>query len=265
MNTQEHPLYGLVGHPLGHSFSRNFFTHKFQNEGIDAEYLNFDIAHIEELPQIISRYPTLHGLNVTLPYKQAVLPLLHELSPEAAQIGAVNVISVRHTSQGLFLKGHNSDAIGFRRSLLPLLRPHHTDALVLGTGGASRAVAFVLNQLGIHWQHVSRTALHNRLTYQTLTPNIVRAHLLIINCSPLGMYPHDEGYPPIPYQALTPKHLLFDLVYNPSVTRFMTQGQAQGATTKNGLEMLHFQAVASWDYWQDHDDAPLLCASDPIV
>ena len=245
--------FGLIGYPLGHSFSRAFFTEKFQREGIDAEYLNFPIEHVDSLPRIIREHPTLRGLNVTLPHKQAVIPFLDELSPEAERIGAVNVIRISRQNGQTRLKGFNSDVIGFRESLRPLLLPHHRRALVLGTGGASRAVCAGLEQLGLEWTYVSRSPRPDGLTYDQLSPQTLAEYLVIVNCSPVGMFPHTDECPALPYEALTPRHLLFDLVYNPLETLFMRRGAAQGATVKNGLEMLHLQALTSWDFWNAQD------------
>ena len=249
MNSKQ--TFGLIGYPLGHSFSRAFFTEKFQREGIDAEYLNFPIEHANSLPDIIREHPTLRGLNVTLPHKQAVIPFLDELSPEAERIGAVNVIRIDRHDGHARLKGFNSDVIGFRESLRPLLLPHHRRALVLGTGGASRAVCAGLEQLGLEWTYVSRSQRPDGLTYDQLTPQTLAEYLVIVNCSPVGMFPHTDECPALPYEALTPRHLLFDLVYNPQETLFLQKGAQQGATVKNGLEMLHLQALASWRFWNE--------------
>ena len=237
--------YGIIGFPLGHSFSRGFFTEKFTREGIDAQYLNFEIPDVAMLKDILRENPELRGLNVTLPHKQAVIPLLDELSDEAREIGAVNVISVRDGR----LKGFNSDIIGFTESIRPLLQPHHTKALILGTGGASQAIRVGLSRLGIEWTYVSRTPREEMLTYSTLTPEVMEQYTVIVNCSPVGMFPKVDEAPAIPYELLTPKHLLFDCVYNPEDTLFMKKGREQGAIVKNGLEMLHLQAVASWEFW----------------
>ena len=237
--------FGIIGFPLGHSFSRGFFTEKFAREGIDAQYLNFEIPDVAMLKDILRENPELRGLNVTLPHKQAVIPLLDELSDEAREIGAVNVIRVRDGR----LKGFNSDIIGFTESIRPLLQPHHTKALILGTGGASRAIRVGLSRLGIEWTYVSRTPREGMLTYSTLTPEVMEQYTVIVNCSPVGMFPKVDEAPAIPYELLTPKHLLFDCVYNPEDTLFMKKGREQGAIVKNGLEMLHLQAVASWEFW----------------
>ena len=239
--------YGIIGFPLGHSFSRAFFTEKFQKEHIDAEYVNFEIPSAHLLPEIVRSNPHLRGLNVTLPYKEAVIPMLDSMSDEAREIGAVNVIQVREGR----LKGFNSDIIGFMGSLRPLLKPWHQHALVLGTGGASRAIRVGLERLGLDWTYVSRTAAEGRLTYSALTPEVMEHFQVIVNCSPVGMFPKVVACPDIPYHLLSPRHLLYDLVYNPEETLFLKRGAQQGATIKNGLEMLHLQALASWEFWNE--------------
>lgn len=239
--------FGLIGFPLGHSFSRGFFTEKFAREGIDAEYVNFEIPDASMLLDVIRDNPELRGLNVTLPHKQAVIPLLDELSDEAREIGAVNVIRIRDGK----LKGFNSDIIGFTDSIRPLLQPHHKKALVLGTGGASKAICVGLNRLGIEWTYVSRSPREGMLTYEDITAETLQQYTVIVNCSPVGMFPKVDAAPAIPYELLTPQHLLFDCVYNPEDTLFMQKGRAQGATVKNGLEMLHLQAEASWKFWNE--------------
>ncbi len=239
-------IYGLIGYPLGHSFSKQFFTEKFAKEGIAAEYRNFEIAEASMLLDIVRNTPNLKGLNCTIPHKQAILPLLDELSPEAKEIGAVNVIKLMEDGR---LKGYNSDIIGFTDSIRPLLQPHHRHALILGTGGASLAIKAGLEQLGLTCTYVSRTKREGRLTYEELTAEVMQDYQVIVNCSPVGMYPRTEDAPALPYQALTPQHLLYDLVYNPLQTAFMKNGAAQGAIVKNGLEMLHLQALASWNFW----------------
>lgn len=237
--------YGLIGYPLGHSFSRKFFTEKFEKEGIDAQYLNFEIPSIEEFPEIIKNHAELGGLNVTIPYKQQVMQYLDELSPEAKEIGAVNVVKV-----GEKLKGYNSDVIGFVNSIKPLLKAHHKKALILGTGGASKAIRYGLaEKLGMETLFVSRSAREGVITYEEVTPSLLKEYEVIVNCSPVGMFPHVDECPTLPYEAMNENHLLYDLVYNPLETLFMKKGAAQGATVKNGLEMLHLQAIASWEFW----------------
>ena len=239
--------YGIIGFPLGHSFSKGFFTEKFAREGIDAQYLNFEIPDATMLKDVLRENPELKGLNVTLPHKQAVIPLLDELSDEAREIGAVNVICVREDK----LKGFNSDIIGFSESIKPLLQPHHSKALILGTGGASKAIRVGLSRLGIEWTYVTRSPREGMFVYSDLTPEVMKEYTVVVNCSPVGMFPKVDQAPAIPYELLTPKHLLFDLVYNPEETLFMKKGREQGAIVKNGLEMLYLQAVASWRFWNE--------------
>lgn len=258
-------LYGLLGYPLQHSFSAKFFNEKFLKEEIDAKYLNFEIEHISDLRTIVASNPRLSGLNVTIPHKEAVIPFLDDISPVAKKIGAVNVIKIVRpfdNTDGIIngntddyqLKGYNTDYIGFKDSIAPLIQPPiHRQALVLGTGGASKAVCRALETLGIAWTYVSRTPSDGALTYETLTPEIVADNKVIINTTPLGTFPHVEGSPAIPYQALTSQHLLYDLVYNPAETTFLRKGLAMGATTKNGAEMLQLQALAAWDIWTKED------------
>lgn len=246
--------YGLIGYPLGHSFSRKFFTEKFEKEGIDAQYLNFEIPSIEEFPDIIKNNPELKGLNVTIPYKQLVMRYLDDISEEAKAIGAVNVIAPRPPKgegcRAVRLVGYNSDVIGFVNSIKPLLKPHHKKALILGTGGASKAIRYGLREkLGMDTLFVSRTAREGMITYEDITPETLQNYEVIVNCSPVGMFPHVDECPALPYEAMNENHLLYDLVYNPLETLFMKKGAAQGATVKNGLEMLHLQAIASWEFW----------------
>ena len=245
--------YGLIGFPLKHSFSAKFFAEKFHREGIDAEYLNFEIENIHEIRRVILFHQHMKGLNVTIPYKEKVLPFLHDISPEAEKIGAVNAIKVDRKPGDMYfyrLTGYNTDYIGFRDSLLPLLNPAiHRKALILGTGGASKAVAQALQDLHISWQYVSRTPGENRLTYDLLTPEVMSTHQLIVNASPVGTFPHSDVCPDIPYQLLTADHLLYDLVYNPEETLFLKKGKAQGTLIKNGREMLEIQAGAAWEIW----------------
>lgn len=239
--------YGIIGNPLGHSFSKGFFTEKFAREGIDAEYLNFQIPEIGKLTEVLQENPELRGINVTLPYKTEVIPFLDELSNEAREIGAVNVVQIRNGH----LKGFNSDIIGFTRSIQPLLKPHHRKALILGTGGASRAIRVGLTRLGLEWKYVSRTQREGMITYEDITAETLREYEVIVNCSPVGMFPKVDECPAIPYEFLTQDNLLYDLVYNPENTLFMKKGALQGAVVKNGLEMLHLQAIASWEFWNE--------------
>ena len=244
-------LYGLLGYPLGHSFSAKYFAEKFAKEGIDATYKNFEFAEVADAVAYLLQQDDLLGFNVTIPHKQAIMPYLNGLSAEAEAIGAVNVVCVKRGADGMVkLLGCNSDVVGFSNSIQPLLRPKlHSKALVLGTGGASKAVMYGLRKLGVEPIYVSRTPKEGQLTYNDLTPEVMRDYKVIVNCTPLGMYPKVDACPDIPYQYLTPDHLLYDLVYNPLETLFMKRGAAQGAVVKNGLEMLHLQAEAAWVDW----------------
>lgn len=242
-------IYGLIGHPLGHSFSKQFFTDKFENEGIDAKYLNFDISSIEDVLDVIASNPDLKGFNVTIPYKQKIIPYLDDISKEARGIGAVNVVKVVRNGSNLRLKGYNSDMIGFKDSILPLLYPHHKKALILGTGGASKAVKYVLNQLGLETILVSRYSRPGTVTYTDIDADAIKEYEVIVNCTPVGMYPNDLECPNLPYDQMSSDNLLFDLVYNPEYTLFLKKGRKAGAAVKNGLEMLILQALASWEIW----------------
>ena len=245
--------YGLIGYPLTHSFSKSFFNQKFESEHIDAEYINFEIPTIADFKNVLKQNPTLNGINVTIPYKTQVIPFLDELTDNAKAIGAVNVIKL---TKGYFgqtkLVGHNTDILGFKQSIEPLLDPtKHKKALILGTGGASKAIFHGLKQLGIESIFVSRTPIKDGLTYNDLTPAIIEAHTVIVNTTPVGMFPHSDACPNIPYEHITDQHLLYDLLYNPDETLFMKKGKQQGAEVKNGLEMLLLQAFAGWKIWTE--------------
>ena len=241
--------YGLIGFPLGHSFSKSFFNEKCQNEGIDAEYINCEIKGIDELPEVLATNPELCGLNVTIPYKEKVLSFLDYISVEARAIGAVNVIRVDHKGDDVVLKGYNSDVIGFTKSIEPLLETFHRKALILGTGGASKAINYGLKSLGLETVLVSRFERPGTIQYKDITPDVVKEYNVIVNCTPSGMFPHYDECPDLPYEALDNHNLLYDLIYNPDETLFMKKGRERGAQTKNGLEMLLLQAFASWDFW----------------
>ena len=244
--------YGLIGYPLGHSFSKNFFNDKFQAENIEAEYVNFEISSIQELKSVITNNPDLRGLNVTIPYKEQVIPFLDKISDQVKLIGAVNVIAFERLKGKLKLIGYNSDIIGFKNSIEPLLTPDHKKALVLGTGGSAKAIYYGLKQLGVEPTFVSREKTSpDVLTYDDLLPEIMESHQVIVNCTPVGMWPNIEDCPNIPYHLLTESHLLYDLLYNPNETLFMKRGKEHEAVVKNGLEMLLLQAFASWDFWQE--------------
>ncbi|ACU59167.1 shikimate dehydrogenase family protein [Chitinophaga pinensis] len=241
-------VYGLIGYPLSHSFSKGFFAEKFAREGIkECMYDSFPIPTIGDLPALLTQQPGLQGLNVTIPYKEVVIPYLDELSPAAAKMKAVNCIRFKDGRK----IGYNTDAIGFRRSLEPLLQPHHNKALILGTGGAAKAVQYVLESLNIPYQLVSRQASAATISYEQLDAATMASHTLIVNTTPLGMYPNLEAAPAIPYELLTADHLLYDLIYNPAVTAFLQKGADKGATIKNGHEMLILQAEASWEIWNE--------------
>ena len=241
--------YGLIGYPLGHSFSIGYFNERFENENIDAEYINFEIPTIDDLPEVLASNPQLKGLNVTIPYKEKVLPFLDSVSPEARAIGAVNVIRVTHKGNKVTLKGFNSDVIGFTKSIEPMLEKHHKKALILGTGGASKAINYGLKSLGLETVFVSRYERPGTIQYESITPEVVKEYNVIVNCTPLGMYPQSDVCPELPYEALDSHNILYDLIYNPDQTLFMKKGLAHGAQVKNGLEMLLLQAFASWEFW----------------
>lgn len=242
--------YGLIGFPLVHSFSKKYFTEKFEKENIDAEYELYELDDIAKFNDLITKNE-LNGLNVTIPYKEAVIPYMDELDETAAKIGAVNVIQFKRDNENLVLKGYNSDAIGFETSIKPFLLPHHTKALILGTGGASKAIVYVLDKLGIETTFVSRSKRQGCFTYSQLNKDITEEYKLIINASPVGTFPHADECPEISYQFITTEHLLFDVVYNPSETLFLKKGKAQGANILNGEGMLIGQAVAAWHIWNE--------------
>lgn len=246
-----HPekLYGLLGYPLVHSFSQNYFNQKFESENIDAEYINFEIPDVGMLMEVVAENENLNGLNVTIPYKEQVIPFLEEIDPAASEVGAVNVIKFIRGKDGLRLKGYNSDIIGFTDSIKSLLKPHHQSALVLGTGGAAKAVSYSLRKLGLEVQLVSRRKSANTLVYEELTKNDLKNHKVIVNTTPLGMYPNVDTCPDIPYRYLTSQHLCYDLIYNPDETLFLKNSRLAGAQVKNGLEMLLLQAFASYSIW----------------
>lgn len=243
--------YGIIGYPLAQSASPAFFNAKFAKEEIDAQYIPFEIEGIDELPDIIAAHPELQGFNVTIPHKVAVMQYLEGMSDGAKAINAVNVVKVTHDADGkAHLWGYNSDVIGFTNSIKPLLKEHHKKALVLGTGGASKAIMYALEQLGIECQPVSRKASDKAIAYGDLTQEIMESHTVIVNCTPLGMVGHGiDRCPDIPYSLIGNKHLLYDIVYNPENTLFLQKGAARGAETKSGYEMWYLQALASWAIW----------------
>lgn len=248
LNTIKH-LYGLIGYPLSHSFSKKYFKEKFEKESIpDSFYELFPLESINELPELIAGLPNLRGLNVTIPYKQAVIPFLNEIDEEAAAVGAVNTIQIRDGQ----LKGFNTDVYGFEVSLREFLKNAPKPikkALILGTGGAAKATAFVLKKMDIDYLLVSRTSTKGDIDYKNIDEKILSDHLLIVNTTPLGMYPSIDTFPDISYHYLTETHYLYDLVYNPEVTSFMRQGAERGAKSHNGLKMLYLQAEKAWEIW----------------
>ncbi len=247
--TEQKHSYGLLGRDISYSFSKGYFRDFFKKEGLHhCSYENFDLRDISDLETILKEYPELRGLNVTIPYKEAIIPYLHTLAPEAAIIGAVNTIKFTKTG----LVGHNTDEYGFRSSLEPFLaKKSHTHALILGTGGASKAIAYVLKQLGINYHFVSRNPEKEQWGYEMLTKKEIAQNTLIINCTPMGTYPRLSEKPAIPYQFIGPDHLLYDLVYNPEKSAFLQEGEKQGAVICNGLSMLEGQAKKSWEIWQE--------------
>ena len=244
--------YGLIGYPLGHSFSISYFNQKFADEGINAKYENFELRSIDQLQEVLDTNPNLRGLNVTIPYKEKVMEYLDSITPEAQAIGAVNVIRVTHEGRKTKLKGYNSDVIGFTQSIEPMLdKKWHKKALVLGTGGASKAINYGLKSLGLETVFVSRYERPDTIQYQSITPEVVKEYNVIVNCTPLGMYPHTEECPLLPYEAMDHHNILYDLIYNPDETLFMKRGRERGTDVKNGLEMLLLQAFASWEFWHE--------------
>lgn len=238
--------FGLIGKNISYSFSETYFKNKFSIEGIDdAVYSNYDISSIEEFNKLAEDASIL-GLNVTIPYKEDVIQLLDQLNATAGQIGAVNTI--KRLSNGK-LKGYNTDYYGFEKSLIPHLKKHHTKALILGTGGASKAIAYALDRLSINYKFVSRVSKQNCITYQEVTPQVLTNHTLIINCTPLGTSPNVCASPNIPYNSITKNHILFDLIYNPKETLFLKKGKENGATIVNGENMLKYQAEKAWEIW----------------
>lgn len=254
-------LFGLIGYPLTHSFSKKYFTEKFEKEGItDCLYELFPIEDVNQFPHLVSENPSLVGLSVTIPYKEKIIPYLTELDETAKAVGAVNCIKIIRPSEQLttnnqqqVLIGYNTDVFGFKQSIKPFLESHHQRALILGTGGASKAVAYVLKEIGIDCYFVSRNKHHdsgtNIFVYEEINEYVINAFHLIINATPVGMYPNVNEVPEIPFEFITDKHLLYDLVYNPTETNFLKQGKEKGAICINGLSMLYLQAEKTWEIW----------------
>jgi shikimate dehydrogenase len=241
-------VYGLLGKNISYSFSKKYFTNKFKTEFLEnCVYLNFDIQTIEEFSDIIKENKKLRGFNVTIPYKENILPYLTHLNKKAQKIGAVNCVKI--SKKGTKLKGYNTDFYGFKKALQPMLQNHHKKALIFGTGGASKAVAFALKKLNISYKFVSRNPIENQLNYQQLTKNILEEYTILINTTPVGTLPNVQECITIPYELVTKKHIAYDLVYNPEETLFLKKCKKQGATTTNGYQMLVFQAEKSWEIW----------------
>ena len=238
---------GLIGKNISYSFSKAYFSKQFERDNLPFTYENFDLQHISEFNSLIEKNPSIVGFNVTIPYKEEIIPLLDSLHPQAKQIGAVNTITVNKNGQ---LKGFNTDFYGFKKSIKPLLQLHHKTALILGTGGASKAITYALEDLGISFDYVSRTLKKGtKFTYKMLTSEIIEQYTIIINCTPLGTYPNIDNCPDIPYDSITNKHLLYDLVYNPGETKFLKLGKYKGAQICNGYKMLQYQAEKAWEIW----------------
>ncbi|MCK7591734.1 shikimate dehydrogenase [Subsaxibacter sp. CAU 1640] len=241
------PNFGLIGKNISYSFSKTHFTAKFENDELDYSYENFDIQDVSQFPSILKNNPNLLGLNVTIPYKESIIPYLDELNDVAKEIGAVNTIKIDSSGK---LKGYNTDCYGFEKSLQPLINHHHRKALILGTGGASKGVAYALKQLKIPFDFVSRNAnSETKFTYKDLNEDIIKSHQIIINCTPVGTHPNVNECPDIPYDAVTKEHILYDLIYNPIQTKFLICGEIKGATITNGFKMLELQADKAWEIW----------------
>lgn len=238
---------GLLGKHIDYSFSKHYFKSKFETEQLPFTYENFDLDNISLFPKLLKDNPDIFGLNVTIPYKEEVIPYLDKLDKKAKKIGAVNTITINSKGQ---LKGYNTDCYGFKKSIKPLLKKRHKRALILGTGGASKAIAYTLKKLNIKFDYVSRTSKPGvKFTYEDLTIEDIKSYKIIINCSPVGTYPKVNSCPNIPYDGVTNKHILYDLIYNPEQTKFLKLGELQGADTINGLKMLEFQAEKAWRIW----------------
>lgn len=239
--------YGLIGKNIDYSFSKSYFNSKFHNETIPAKYINYDIDDVEEIKQIVNNSIDLAGLNVTIPYKQAVIPFLDEIDSQAERIGAVNTIKIENKK----LIGYNTDVFGFTKSIFPLIAPNHEAALILGTGGAAKAIRHALVSMGYQINFVSRDKNNGDFTYDELTEEVIKSHQLIVNCTPLGTHPEVNQYPPIPFEFINETHLLYDLIYNPSITSFLAQGNERGAQIINGEQMLIAQAEKAWEIWNE--------------
>lgn len=248
-NTQKKYMHrlGLIGKDISYSFSRGYFTTKFEAQNLPFTYENFDLQHISEFKKLFTKNHNIVGFNVTIPYKEDIMLYLDSLNKKARKIGAVNTITIDKNGK---LKGYNTDCYGFKKSITPFLKPHHKKALILGTGGASKAIAYTLKKLDIKFEYVSRTKKPGvKFTYETLTSEILNDYTIVINCTPIGTHPNIEECPNIPYDGISDKHILFDLIYNPSETKFLRLGKDKGAEICNGLKMLEYQAEKAWKIW----------------
>ena len=244
--------FGLIGHRLGYSFSKKFFTEKFEKEGLEEhEYVNFELDSIDEFPGIFEKNPNIAGLNCTIPYKQQIMKYMDSIDAEATEVGAVNTVKIIRENGKMKLIGYNSDIFGFENSLKPMLSENHKKALILGTGGASKAIKYILTKLGIEYVSASieEPLLDKEIRYSDISEALIKDYLIIINATPLGTFPNVDNCADIPYQFITSEHVMFDLVYNPEETLFMKKGKERGAAVKNGLGMLHLQAIRSWEIW----------------
>lgn len=241
--------FGLVGRKISYSFSRDFFRKKFEREKITATYVNFDLDNISQLPLILKDNPELESFNVTIPYKESIMAFLDALDPEASEIGAVNTVKISRSGK---LEGFNTDHFGFKQALSPYLQKEHKGALVLGTGGASKAVIYALRTLGITTTSVSRRPSENAISYSQLSAEILAKNQIIVNCTPLGTHPNVSEFPPLPMEQIGSQHLIFDLIYNPATTRLMELALQRGASVLNGQKMLEYQAERAWEIWNSH-------------
>jgi shikimate dehydrogenase len=241
--------FAILGFPLRHSFSKQYFTDKFENEALDASFLNFELSDIQELPELLKKHSNLKGFCITIPHKQDVMQFLDEIDPLAKRIGAVNSVQIIRKNNQVKMIGYNTDIFGFTESLALFLAGIKPKALILGTGGVSKAVATGLEEMGIEYQFVSRKASEKCISYEMMTPEIMKEFYLLVNCTPLGTFPKNDTCPDIPYQLLSEKHFLYDVVYNPAETLFLKKGKEQGAKIHNGLKMLHLQAERNWAIW----------------
>ncbi len=245
-------LYGLVGYSLKYSFSKDFFDNKFIKEGItDAQFSNFEMEDVESISKLVKELPQLNGFTVTIPYKTSILSIINRMTEDVKKINALNVVKVKRLGEDPELEGYNTDTYGFERSLLNHIKSYHDRALILGMGGAGKAVAFVLEKLGIHYKYVTRTYNEGAFLYDHLSEEIIASYPLIVNATPLGMFPDTDSFPRIPYQGISNKHFLFDLVYNPAMTLFLKKGKEHGALLQNGYQMLCYQAEEAWRIWND--------------